>query len=140
MKRHLTIRQYVFVTMLVAAGWEENAAVDELLAEFGLQIENVPLGRPEGRGLGEKAIFARAYPVSGTDPATQVLCKAFNLPVVTAVRRGRGGIVAIGDPVFLFNDNLENRGDDYHIENIRFFHELMAATSGSWGQVEEIGR
>jgi len=126
--------------VLVAAGWEEHAAVEELLAEFGLKIENIPLGRAKGRGLGEEPTFAKAWALSGTDPNTKVLCKASYLPLVSAVRRGKGGLVVIGDPVFLFNDNLENRGDDYHIENIRFFHELMAATSGSWGQVEETKR
>lgn|GEM_PF-2765543 len=126
--------------VLLTAGWEEHAAVDDFLAEFGLAIQNVPLGRAEGQGLGEKVTFARAYSITGADPNTQVLCRASRLSVVAAVRRGKGGVVVIGDPVFLFNDNLENRGDDYHIENIRFFHELMAATSGSWGQIEGVGR
>ena len=126
--------------VLVAAGYEERDAVRELLAEFDLRIENVPLGRATGRGLGEKPTFARAYQITGTDPNTQMICTALRLPVIASVRRGQGGLALIGDPVFLFNDNLENRGDDYHIENIRFFHELMKVTSGSWGQVGEVSR
>jgi len=126
--------------VLVAAGYEERDAVRELLAEFDLRIENIPLGRAEGLGLGEKPTFARAYQITGTDPNTQTVCTAFRLPVIASVQRGKGGLALIGDPVFLFNDNLENRGDDYHLENIRFFHELMKVTSGSWGQVGEVSR
>jgi hypothetical protein len=123
--------------VLVAAGYEEHAAVDELLAAFGLKIENVPLGRAEGLGLEEKPTFARVYQLSGTDPGMQVVCTASQLPVVASVRCGQGGLALIGDPVFLFNDNLENRDEDYHVENIRFFHALMKTTSGAWGQVGE---
>jgi hypothetical protein len=108
------------------------------LTEFGLRIENVPLGRAEGRGLGEKPTFARAYQIAAGDPQTQIACTAYRLPVIATVRRGQGGLALIGDPVFLFNDNLENRGDDYHLENIRYFHELMKVTSGSWGEVGEV--
>jgi len=124
--------------VLVTAGWEEHAAVEELLAQFGLRIENVPLGRAEGVGLNEKPKFARAYQVSGSNPQTQVLCTASKLPVAMAVRKGMGGLILIGDPVFLFNDNLENRDEDYHLETIRFFRQVIAATAGSWGQVEEV--
>jgi hypothetical protein len=124
--------------VLVAAGWEEHEAVDDLLGEFGIKIENIPLGRAEGRGLGEKPVFARAYALTTNDPKARVLCTGAGLPLVTAVRRGKGGLVAIGDPVFLFNDNLENRDEDYHLENIKYFHELMLATAGSWGKVEEV--
>ena len=126
--------------VLLTAGWEEQDAVHEFLARYGLRIENIPLGRAEGQGLNEKPKFARAYQISGTDPQTQVLCTASKLPVAMAVRRGKGGLVFIGDPVFLFNDNLENRDEDYHIENIRFLHQVMIATAGSWGQVEEVRR
>jgi len=123
--------------VLVTAGFEEHKTVRGLLAAFGLRIENVPLGRAEGVGLGEKPTFARAYQIGGTDPNMQVLCTASQLPVVASVRRGKGGLVLIGDPVFLFNDNLENRGDDFHLENIRYFHELMNATAGTWKKVGE---
>ncbi len=117
--------------VLVAAGFEEHAAVEKLLAEFDLKIENIPLGRAEGRGLGQKVIFARAYPITSTNDNTRTLCEASRMPLVSATRRGKGGLIVIGDPVFLFNSNLENRGDDYIIENIRFFRELMRATSGT---------
>lgn len=123
--------------VLVAAGYEEHRAVQELLAEFGLRIENVPLGRATGAGLGERPTFARVYQITGTDPRTQVVCTASQLPVAAAVQRGQGGLALIGDPVFLFNDNLENRDEDYHVENIRFFHELMRVTAGTWRQVGE---
>ncbi len=122
--------------VLLTAGYEEHDAVEELLDSFGLRIENIPLGRATGIGLRESPQFARAYQVTSHNADSEVICAASNLPVIQKVHHGDGGMVVIGDPVFLFNDNLENRGDDYHLENIRFVHELIKVTAGTGGDVE----
>jgi hypothetical protein len=117
--------------LLIASGWDTYPATRELYARFNLAIENVPLGKAEGQGLGNTVKMQNAYPVSGEGEGIQVLMQAFGHPIAKVVRRGRGGVIAIGDSDFLLNKNLEGQNEFVVMENIIFLRELFSATMGA---------
>lgn len=117
--------------LLVGAGWDSYPAVRDLLERFGLSMRNIPLGKAEGDGLGGTVKMSDAYPVVGDGDNIEILIQAFGYSIGKVVRRGTGGMIAIGDSEFLLNGNLEGQNEFVVMENVIFLRELFAATVGS---------
>jgi hypothetical protein len=114
--------------ILSAAGWNTYSAVRGLYERFGVHLENVPFGASEGTAFGGPVKLADAYPVMGDGAETETLIESFGSPVAKIVKRGRGGLIAIGDSQFFYCKNLEGQNEQVVMENVRFFRELMEAT------------
>ncbi|HEX9750864.1 MAG TPA: hypothetical protein VGB22_06230 [candidate division Zixibacteria bacterium] len=113
--------------LVIGAGWDMRSGAKGLLERFGLSIENVPLGEADGHGMGMPVKMKNAYPIAGDPEGAEVLIEAFNYPVAKVLRRGQGGVIAIGDSEFLLNMNLEGQNDFVVLENINFLRELFAS-------------
>lgn len=113
--------------LLISVGYEEIDASRDLLARFGMDVANMPLGRfdvpVEGDTL--SVLFHEGWPVRFDQRApTEVLLSSWDYPV--AVRRffGDGEIVLIGDTSFFHDVNLETL-DVYFAGNVAFLRKLL---------------
>lgn len=113
--------------VLSAAGWNTYPYVRDLYDRFGVRLENVPLGAADGAAFGGTVKMADAYPVAGDGAGIETLIEAFQTPVAKVVRRGQGGLIAIGDSQFFYCKNLEGQNEQVVMENVRFFRALMEA-------------
>jgi hypothetical protein len=114
--------------ILSAAGWNTYPMVRSLYDRFDVRLENIPLGASDGAAFNDVVKMADAYPVAATDTTAQTLIETFGQPVAKVVRRGKGGLIAIGDSQFLYCKNIEGQNEQVVMENVRFFRELMETT------------
>jgi hypothetical protein len=114
--------------ILSAAGWNTYPMVESLYDRFGLRLENIPLGASDGNAFNGVVKMADAYPVVGDGDGIQTLIELFGQPVAKVVKRGKGGLIAIGDSQFLYCKNLEGQNEQVVMENVQFFRSLMEAT------------
>ena len=128
-----TIRDFVQKggLLIVSAGWEESEAVTPLLEEFGMRVENVPLGKVVSSAQGGADLW-EAWPV-GLDKKdnVKVLARAWDYPVIVFSRQGKGGVLAVGDSYFFLNKNLEQIYD-YNEENIFFIKGFLERLKDGW--------
>ena len=122
--------------LILAVGWEDLSGSENLWEEFGLQVEQRPLGRvlvkqPEG----EVRLY-RGWSIKAVDSNPQVLCSPWGYPVLVRLRIGKGGVVAIADTQFLLNRNLEAT-EEYCPQNVgflsRLFRQLKESENGASG-------
>ncbi|MCG8404461.1 MAG: hypothetical protein MI923_04600 [Phycisphaerales bacterium] len=111
-------------TVLLAAGWEEQAGSKTLLAHFGLTIPARPMGRGSINVPGTDLTpqFWKAWPVEGGETIVKLRGED---PAIVRKTVGRGQLVVIGDAGFLLNQNLENEEGGI-IPNIRFLDWLLS--------------
>jgi hypothetical protein len=112
--------------LLVSVGFEELDASRDLLARFGLDVANIPLGQFQAPIEGDtlEVLFHEGWPVRFDQAApTEVLVSSWDYPV--AIRRtvGNGEIVLIGDTSFFHDVNLETL-DVYFAGNVAFLRKL----------------
>jgi len=128
-----TIRDFVRKggLLIVSAGWEESEAVTPLLEEFGMRVENVPLGKVVSSAQGGADLW-EAWPV-GLDKKdnVKVLASAWDYPVIVFSRQGKGGVLAVGDSYFFLNKNLEQIYD-YNEDNIFFIKGFFERLKDGW--------
>ncbi|MEW5702737.1 MAG: hypothetical protein AB1792_10980 [Candidatus Zixiibacteriota bacterium] len=117
--------------VIVTSGWDTHEEVAELFRRFGLTHKNIPFGAADGVAFGSPVKLKDAYPISGEGAGIESLIVAFGTPVAKLVHHGRGGLIAIGDSRFLFNENLEGQNEFVVMDNINFFNELMKRTAGA---------
>lgn len=94
-------------------------------------MRNIPLGETGGQAFADTVRLADGYPIVGEGPGIEPIINCLGLTPARIVRRGDGGLIAIGDSQFLYNKNLEGQDDYVVMENIQFIHNLMRHTSGS---------
>lgn len=114
--------------ILSAAGWNTYPMVESLYDRFGIRLENIPLGASDGNAFNGVVKMADAYPVVGDGDGIQTLIESFGQPVAKVAKRGKGGLIAIGDSQFLYCKNLEGQNEQVVMENVQFFRSLMDAT------------
>jgi hypothetical protein len=102
--------------------------VRRLYDRFEVRLENVPFGASDGTAFNGVVKMADAYPVVAGDANAQTLIESFGQPVAKVVKRGQGGLIAIGDSQFLYCKNIEGQNEQVVMENVIFFRELMDAT------------
>jgi len=110
--------------LIWSVGWEDAAASQTFLEEFGFSIDAVPLGRATGSSAFGSLTFFEAWPVQGGGDTVEVLARKEEFPLIVYQPQGRGGLVLIGDSGFLLNKNLESY-TKHDINNVRFFKSLM---------------
>jgi len=124
--------------LILAAGWEDLSGSTDLWEEFGLRVEQRPLGRvlvkqPRGdvrlyKGWSMKAVHG--------DP--EVLCSPWGYPAIVRLRIGKGSVVAIADTQFLLNRNLEGT-ERYYPENVGFLYRLFTQFKQNGTGVSQTG-
>lgn len=114
--------------ILSSAGWNTYPMVESLYDEFGIRLENIPLGASDGAAFNGVVKLADAYPVVGNGDGIQTLIESFGQPVAKIVKRGKGGLIAIGDSQFLYCKNLEGQNEQVVMENVQFLRGLFDAT------------
>lgn len=117
--------------VIVSAGWNLEPNVHDLLDRFGLQMRNIPLGETGGQAFADTVRMADGYPIVGDGPGIEPIVNCLGMTPARMVRRGDGGLVAIGDSQFFYNKNLEGQNDFVVMENIQFIRNLMRHTAGS---------
>lgn len=95
-----------------------------LLERFGLQVGETPLGPAEADTELGAMRFYDAYPTLTHPSDAVVWASVHELPVITWVPRGRGGLVFVSDSQYLLNKNLED-DDEFIEENARFLPALI---------------
>ena len=129
------IRDFVFSGghLILSVGWEEKAASETLMRQFGMAVDNIPLGRfisviPQFR---QKVMFLEAWPVLSLDGEAEVIASYGKLPVIMRRHHGEGQVILIGDSSFFWNKNLEM--EKSHVqENVQFIKWLTGnLTSGT---------
>jgi hypothetical protein len=111
--------------LLLSVGWEERQASKSLLAEFGISVSNIPLGRITSAQDTEGVSLWEAWPVISADTKdVDVLAQAWGYPVIIFGRYGEGGILIAGDSSFWLNKNLEEVYD-YNEANILFLKNCL---------------
>jgi hypothetical protein len=96
----------------------------ELLRAFSLEVGSMPLGSVESETeLGRMRCY-NAYPTLSHPATAKVIVGAADLPVMTWIPRGAGGLLFVSDSEFLLNKNLE---DDEQVvaENAQFVVALI---------------
>ena len=118
--------------LLLNVGWEERGASKPLLAEFGISVSNVPLGRITSAQDADGVSLWEAWPVisQGADNV-DVLVEAWGYPVIIFKQYGEGGILIAGDSSFWLNKNLEEV-HDYNEANILFLKSCLDRFRESW--------
>lgn len=111
---------------LATVGAPEGACLEEVLAETGLRLVRMPLGKGgEIRSLEEnvRVRFTSAWPIAEEGGRVLPILLAWGYPVAGFVPRGAGGLLLIGDSSFFSDRNLE--GDEAWVpENVEFFRLL----------------
>jgi hypothetical protein len=116
--------------LILTVGWEHRDASSDLLASFGAQLDNVPLG-PAWTGAGKQAITLHdAWPIAVEGPDWEILYSQYDYPLVVYRRMGRGAVTIIGDSGFLLNPNLEGMAN-HSVSNIMFLKRLFAKMEAS---------
>ena len=110
--------------LLIASGWEESKGSEKLLNEFGLHIDNIPLGKVDPDQNIKMLTFTKAWALSATDKNYDILCEVWGQPTIIYKPVGDGGILLIGDSGFLLNENLEGM-ESFNSQNILFFKEII---------------
>lgn len=120
-----SVRQFVEAggDLILAAGWEDLSGSKELWDEFGLQVEQRPLGRVLVKQPGGNIQLYKGWSIRSTAANAQVLCSPWGFPAIVKMRVGKGSVVAIGDTQFLLNRNLEGT-ERYYPENVDFLRRL----------------
>jgi len=108
-----------------AVGYEEKEGSEEFLRNYGLSIDNVPLG-PVSKTQNDRGLsFHKAWPITFSDSSqVEVLCSGWNYPLIIRQRIGKGKLVLIGDSEFLLARNLEGASRPRE-ENLRFIQTLL---------------
>ncbi len=114
--------------VLVSAGWNTYPMVKPLYDRFGLRLENIPLGASDATGFNGIVKMADVYPVVSDDPAAETVIETFGQSVAKVVKRGKGGLIAIGDSQFLYCKNLEGQNEQVVMENVLFLRSLLGST------------
>jgi len=109
--------------LFITSGWEESRGSETLLNEFGLRIENIPLGRVTQEQNIRKLSLTKAWALNGTE-RFEILCEVWDHPIAIFKPVENGGIFLIGDSGFLLNENLEGM-DHYNSQNILFLQEIF---------------
>ena len=121
-----TIRRWVEGggRLLVSVGWEESQASEPLLAAFGLQVGNIPLGPVEVERETGLVRFHEAWPVSAAGPAAQTLVAGYGYPLAVYQPWGAGGVVLLGDSECLLGGTLEGE-TSYQEGNILLLRDII---------------
>lgn len=110
--------------ILITSGWEESYGSLQLLENFGLHIENIPLGKVDPDQNKKMITFTKAWALSCADKNYNILCEVWDYPTIIFKSAGKGGIFLVGDSGFLLNDNLEGM-ESYNNHNILFLKEMI---------------
>lgn len=112
--------------MILSVGFEEIDGSRSLLDRFGIDIDNIPLGRLEVETPPDtvSVVFHEAWPIrfDKTSPADVLLSK-WELPLAVKRQVGKGEIIVIGDSSFFHDVNLETL-KSYLAGNIAFLRAL----------------
>jgi hypothetical protein len=85
----------------------------------------VPLGPASEDQTDRGLYFHKAWPIVFSDSSdVEVLCTAWDYPVIIAKTIGKGRLVLIGDSEFLLARNLEG-APRVREENLRFIESLV---------------
>jgi len=122
------IRDFVFRggNLILTVGWEEKEASEDLMKQFGLSIDYIPLGRfvsiiPR---YNQRVMLSEAWPVLNTEGNFEIIASYEKLPVIVRKDYGEGRIILIGDSSFFWNRNLEM--EKSHVqENIQFLRWML---------------
>ena len=108
-----------------SVGYEEKQASQKFLTKYGLDLDNLPLGNVPKNETDKKIRFVEAWPVLfENEKNIQVICEAWNFPVVVSKNIGQGKLILIADSHFLLSRNLE-QDNSYYEENILFLKSLL---------------
>lgn len=119
--------------LLVAAGWEESDASQDLLAPFGLEVGHIPLGPVEVEREPGTVRFHEAWPVLAQQADAQTIVEGYGYPLALYQPWGKGGVALIGDSAILLGDNLEGQ-DSYQEGNILLLRDILQGYLGVGGE------
>ena len=123
--------------LVLAAGWEDLSGSMELWREFGLRVEERPLGRVLVEQPGGNVRLYKGWSIEILRGEPQVLCSPWGYPAIVRLQVGKGSVVAIADTQFLLNRNLEGT-KQYYPENIAFLHRLfLQCKQNGSGSIED---
>lgn len=133
-----TLKQFMAAggAFVLCAGWEEARGCQNVLSDFGLNLENVPLGPVEPADNTAGVHFHSAWPVRVDNPeSTDVLCTLRDpaYPMIVRQAHGQGQFIFVADAGFLSNVNLETFRE-YSLENIAFLKGLLQPETTSAGE------
>jgi hypothetical protein len=122
---------------LIAVGYEEREASQDLLNRLGFAIGDVPLGAApitdvvledeQYQKIQQEPHFANAWPVSSTDGTPlRPLYTYEDFPIVASKNVGAGAVTVIGDSRFLRDKILENE-DEAWPGNVNFVKDILRA-------------
>jgi hypothetical protein len=111
--------------VFLCTGYDDKEASMPLLNEFGLDIDNFPLGKVDYEGGFTDTIFVDGWPInikdaSSTESFYNITISGFTYKLVTFTSYGNGGLLLISDSQFLLNNNLQ-----YNQGNIRFLVSIL---------------
>lgn len=121
-----SIRQFVGGGghLILAAGWEDLSGSKELWDEFGLRVQQRPLGRVLVKQPGGDVRLYKGWSIKVVRGDPEVLCSPWGYPAIVKLRIGKGSVVAIADTQFLLDRNLEGT-QRYYPENVDFLRRLF---------------
>ena len=120
--------------LLLSVGWEDREASMSLLTEFGVSVNNIPLGRITSAQNLKGVSLWEAWPVVYEDgDEVDVLVEAWGYPVIIFKQYGEGGILVAGDSSFWLNKNLEDVYR-YNENNILFLKDCLDKFREGWFQ------
>jgi len=111
--------------LILAAGWEDLSGSMELWQEFGLQVEQRPLGRVLVKQPGGNVRLHKGWSIEVMHSDPEVLCSPWGYPAIVQLQVGKGSVVGIADTQFLLDCNLEGM-ERYYPENIEFLRKLLS--------------
>lgn len=119
-------------TLLVATGFEEGAGTRDLLATFGFEILDLPMGAApvmnwKASSSYDGVQFDEAWPVIDVRPELGAVKRHFELDGLDLVVEraiGAGRVIVIGDSRFLSDGNLEGESS-FELPNIHFLADLL---------------
>jgi hypothetical protein len=111
--------------VVLACGRENRAGSQALMAAFGLDVTNEPLGRFfDKQAFGSPVSFYSSWVIAVQTPGADILTASGDKPLIVAAPWGKGRFVLIGDSGFFLNRNLESDGK-YDANNILFLRRLL---------------
>ncbi len=97
--------------LLIAGDARRVAALEPLLEEFEMEIQDIPLGTaPDSKdrfGRPTDFLFYEAWPVASTGEPLDTLLSCWDFPVIGDKDIGRGHVTVIGDERFFSKYSLE---------------------------------
>ena len=112
-------------TVLWSVGYEEKQNSMNVLQKYGFDIDNIPLGPAPKEKTDKSVNFTEAWPIiSKNKENTEILCRAWDYPVIMANKIGKGHFILIADSYFLLSRNLETENRVYE-NNIFFLKSLF---------------